>query len=1113
MATALLVELNRKATSFGATNSRLYLRAHWSHIDGKPDTYNPAAHDATHDTHNDGRYLALTAKAADSEKLDGLDSTSFGVSFGDRTNTATTTAAFITLLDSWGMFGYKHAFCKFTWSYAGNADITDIATSGSVEIAGAICETWVGSDATKMIRLICPNTGSGNAYREFIYNDQGSSYSPGWREVWNSRTLTNLNQLTNGPGYITANHTHGNITSDGKITTAITKAAGDYLVISDTSDGGKLGVGIVLGSADGTYLDRAGNWSAPSVADDAITNAKLDNMPAYTIKAQTSTAGNPQDVSWTNFLDLVGSTYDRLTVTAAEKATWNAKLGPSDKAADTALFDGIGSTRFIYGKNSSGSNTLNATQNVYEEPQYKSGFWEVTGAAFMPDTEWYWGLTTAHTSNNASYNYSGQMAFKNGSGGDAVYLRGINGGTPTDWRKILTDGNVIGGATTILADNLTASRALISNASGKVAVSSVTSTQLGYLVGVTSAIQTQLNNKSNTDHTHTFASLTSKPTTIADFGITDFQSRNSSSALNPANTTVNAIGYANSISLFGQSDGGLYVSAYSSAWQHQIFGDFRTGQIAIRGNNSGTWQPWRTVWDSSNLTSVNQLFSGQLAVTTHVADADAYSLELNAPDGTIGEISLRFHQSNKFYNQIRSTSAGFKFTQGHNATTMPVTALRFISEQATGTAPFTVASTTLVTNLNADYLEGQHGSYYDHRAYTDNTNYLGGYYTSGGLEKPNNAAFGSGKLKVAMLGGSNLGFGGTYNDVLWISTYSGGDVKSSHALVFDKYSSDVYVSDQDFDSASWGTGHKLWHSGNDGSGSGLDADMLDGYHISTSATANTVVVRDANNYIYANYINSNRGNESSAAESYIYDSGDGWMRKKTVANVKTELFTSATFTGTTTIAGLLSGSSLTTGNSQILNATSSIIYFGNPNTPIVHEGTTHTFNASGLADFAIGDVSGKNRIQSYASGVPIRFLNSANGYSNIAVDDVYLDGANSLQATLDALNTGIYSYAGTAYTPTLSQKDIMIRCTSVIGNVAITLPPNSSVAFPVGTEIHIAHMSAYEITIAYGSGVSIYSEGSTSANAGKRRINARNQVVTAKKISTDTWLLFGALKS
>lgn len=53
--------------------------------------------------------------------------------------------------------------------------------------------------------------------------------------------------------------------------------------------------------------------------------------------------------------------------------------------------------------------------------------------------------------------------------------------------------NVTGAATSILTDNLTANRALVSNGSGKVAVSAVTSTELGYLEGVTSGIQSQLN--------------------------------------------------------------------------------------------------------------------------------------------------------------------------------------------------------------------------------------------------------------------------------------------------------------------------------------------------------------------------------------------------------------------------------------------------------------------------------------------------------------------------------------------------------------------------------------------------------------------------------------------
>jgi hypothetical protein len=66
----------------------------------------------------------------------------------------------------------------------------------------------------------------------------------------------------------------------------------------------------------------------------------------------------------------------------------------------------------------------------------------------------------------------------------------------TDWSTFNgKQATITGAATTITSSNLTASRALTSNASGKVAVSTVTDTELGYVSGVTSAIQTQLDTK------------------------------------------------------------------------------------------------------------------------------------------------------------------------------------------------------------------------------------------------------------------------------------------------------------------------------------------------------------------------------------------------------------------------------------------------------------------------------------------------------------------------------------------------------------------------------------------------------------------------------------------
>ncbi len=83
----------------------------------------------------------------------------------------------------------------------------------------------------------------------------------------------------------------------------------------------------------------------------------------------------------------------------------------------------------------------------------------------------------------------------NGTVSDAEfqYLNGVTSAIQTQLDA--KAGSITGAASTIATSDLTASRALVSNSSGKVAVSSVTSTELGYVSGVSSAIQTQLDAK------------------------------------------------------------------------------------------------------------------------------------------------------------------------------------------------------------------------------------------------------------------------------------------------------------------------------------------------------------------------------------------------------------------------------------------------------------------------------------------------------------------------------------------------------------------------------------------------------------------------------------------
>jgi hypothetical protein len=76
------------------------------------------------------------------------------------------------------------------------------------------------------------------------------------------------------------------------------------------------------------------------------------------------------------------------------------------------------------------------------------------------------------------------------------YLNGVTSNIQTQLDA--KQATITGGATTITSSDLTVSRALESNGSGKVAVSSVTSTELGYVSGVTSGLQTQIDGKQAT---------------------------------------------------------------------------------------------------------------------------------------------------------------------------------------------------------------------------------------------------------------------------------------------------------------------------------------------------------------------------------------------------------------------------------------------------------------------------------------------------------------------------------------------------------------------------------------------------------------------------------------
>lgn len=98
-------------------------------------------------------------------------------------------------------------------------------------------------------------------------------------------------------------------------------------------------------------------------------------------------------------------------------------------------------------------------------------------------------------------------------------------------------------------------------------------------------------------------------------------------------------------------------------------------------------------------------------------------------------------------------------------------------------------------------------------------------------------------------------------------------------------------------------GNKIWHAGNDGSGSGLDADTLDGYEPSTGTTstssANTIVLRNgsgdfSSRYGFFSYLNMTHASNTRSSDTVFYSSTDNYIRKNNATGFKTSLGLSST---------------------------------------------------------------------------------------------------------------------------------------------------------------------------------------------------------------------------
>ncbi len=191
----------------------------------------------------------------------------------------------------------------------------------------------------------------------------------------------------------------------------------------------------------------------------------------------------------------------------------------------------------------------------------------------------------------------------------------------------------------------------------------------------------------------------------------------------------------------------------------------------------------------------------------------------NTQTGSPYAPGITFHWANVTASAIKMYNDGsirFVAQSSTGSSYRPIYANQFISNVATGTAPLVVSSTTVVTNLNADLLDG-----------IDSSRVIFGANSTKVTNTGNiNSALPCGFYDIN--NGTGSPTSGTWHHVINARHNNEGNHYAMQIAgnFFSGSVGDLFYRVIDAGTpTSW---LRMWHAGNDGAGSGLDADLLDG---------------------------------------------------------------------------------------------------------------------------------------------------------------------------------------------------------------------------------------------------------------------------------------------
>ena len=347
-------------------------------------------------------------------------------------------------------------------------------------------------------------------------------------------------------------------------------------------------------------------------------------------------------------------------------------------------------------------------------------------------------------------------------------------------------------------------------------------------------------------------------------------------------------------------------------------------------------------------------------------------------------------------------------------------------------------------------------------------------------------------------------------------------------------------------------GNTVWHAGNDGLGSGLDADTLDGFGTSTANSANTIVVRSSGGDINANVVNgvrfisnvaigtapftvtsttqvANLNVAISGSTSNVLGGAAGSLPYQSAANTTTYLARTATnnsylafnsstnapFWVTPTLSNTYYAATTSAQLAGVISdetGTGNLVFSTSPTLVTPALGTPSSGNLASTTGYATANLTGAG------TGVLTFLATPTSANLATAVTDETGSGAlvfgtaptitpaNAVAAT-SASTAGyigmpqISVSANTAILATHAGKHIYTTTTSLTH----TIPANSNVAFEIGTAITFVTAPSVSLSIAITTDTLRLAN---STSTGTRTL-AANGVATAIKVTSTAWIISG----